>query len=81
MCQSIAREFSPQMIHVCHIVCDGLIESQQALDFFGLPKGSHFPHGSAIRPEEAAKTWLFLAQQDKSGWISEIELRPAREKF
>lgn len=79
--QSISREFAPQGIHVCHIVIDGLISSQQALDFFGMPKGSNFRQGYVIRPEEAAKTWLFIAQQDTSGWISELEVRPSQENF
>lgn len=36
----------PQNIHIAHVIVDGLIESQQALDFLGLEKGLRFPDGS-----------------------------------
>jgi hypothetical protein len=35
-----------QNIHIAHVIVDGLIESQQAIDHFGMEKGSRFPDGS-----------------------------------
>ncbi|EPQ29008.1 uncharacterized protein PFL1_03298 [Pseudozyma flocculosa PF-1] len=81
MCQSMAKEFGPRNIHVAHVIVDGLIESQQALDFFGMPKGSRFPDGGVLYPPQMAKTWLFLAQQHPGSWTHELDLRPAKEHF
>ena len=81
MCQSIAREYGPKNVHVAHIVVDGIIESQEALDFLGFPKGSRFSPGKALLPPEMAKTWLFLAQQHRGSWTHEMDLRPAKEHF
>ncbi|PWZ02451.1 NAD(P)-binding protein [Testicularia cyperi] len=50
MCQSIAREFGPRNVHVGHIIVDGLIESDTALEYLGLPKGSRFPNGAVSSP-------------------------------
>lgn len=46
MCQSIAREYGPKSIHVSHVIVDGLIESDTALKYLGMPNGSRFPNGS-----------------------------------
>ncbi|WFC93682.1 hypothetical protein MBRA1_000304 [Malassezia brasiliensis] len=91
MCQSLAREFGQKNIHVAHIVVDGLIESKTALAFFQLPTDERFMDGNvggpciltrqALVPDQMAKTWLFLAQQHPSTWTSELDLRPAKEKF
>ncbi|EST08936.1 Short-chain dehydrogenase/reductase SDR [Kalmanozyma brasiliensis GHG001] len=81
MCQSIAREFGPQNVHVTHVIVDGLIESETALEFLGMPKGSRFKDGTVLVPAQMAKSWLFLAQQHRSGWTFEMDLRPAREHW
>lgn len=81
MCQAIAREYGPKNVHVAHIVADGLIESKQALRYFGANEEERFPDGSALLPEQMAKTWLFLAQQHPSTWTFEMDIRPAREHF
>ncbi|UZJ52447.1 hypothetical protein CBS101457_001767 [Exobasidium rhododendri] len=80
-CQSVAKEYGPKNIHISHVVVDGLIESQQAIDHLGLDKGTRFPDGSALRPEEMCKAWLFLASQHRSAWTFEMDLRPAKEHF
>ncbi|SPO47396.1 uncharacterized protein PSANT_05084 [Moesziomyces antarcticus] len=81
LCQSVAREYGPKSVHVAHVIVDGLIESDTALDFLGMPKGSRFPDGSALLPPQMAKAWLFLAQQHPSCWTFEMDLRPAREHW
>lgn len=42
----MAREYGPKNVHVSHVIVDGLIESDTALEFLGMPKGSRFPDGS-----------------------------------
>ena len=46
MCQSVAREYGPKNVHVSHVIVDGLIESDTALEYLGMPQGSRFPDGS-----------------------------------
>ncbi|PWN46650.1 NAD(P)-binding protein [Violaceomyces palustris] len=81
MVQSVAREYNPKGVHVSHVIVDGLIESQAAKDLFGFSADQRFKDGMALRPDEMAKTWLFLAQQQVSGWTFEMDLRPSREHF
>lgn len=81
MCQSIAREYGPKRVHVSHVIVDGLIESDTALEYLGMPKGSRFGDGQVLLPEQMAKTWLFLAGQNESGWTFEMDLRPAKEHW
>ncbi|KOS13887.1 short-chain dehydrogenase reductase sdr [Malassezia pachydermatis] len=81
MCQSLAREYGEQNVHIAHVIVDGLIESKTALSYFGLPTTERFQDGLALVPDEMAKSWLFLAQQHPSTWTFEMDLRPAKEHF
>jgi NADP-dependent 3-hydroxy acid dehydrogenase YdfG len=36
---------------------------------------------SILRPEEIAKTYLFLHQQQRSAWTHEMDLRPWSESW
>lgn len=44
--EDAADQYAAQNIHVAHVIVDGLIESQSAIDHFGMEKGSRFPDGS-----------------------------------
>ncbi len=74
LCQSLARELSPQNIHVAHFVIDG-----------GILDVDHDPPpddpASMLNPDEIAKSYLHIARQHKSAWTWEIELRPSVETF
>jgi NAD(P)-dependent dehydrogenase (short-subunit alcohol dehydrogenase family) len=74
LCQSLARELSPQNIHVAHFVIDG-----QILD----PEGSakHADPSRTLDPDNIAQTYLHIANQNPSAWTWEIELRPSVESF
>jgi NAD(P)-dependent dehydrogenase (short-subunit alcohol dehydrogenase family) len=74
LAQSLARELSPQGIHVAHIVIDGGIRSGRRLDPPGAPD-------STLDPDAIAQTYLDLLRQERSAWAWEIELRPWVEKF
>jgi NAD(P)-dependent dehydrogenase (short-subunit alcohol dehydrogenase family) len=74
LCQSLARELSPQNIHVAHFVIDGGI-----LDVDRDPPPDD--PATQLNPDEIAKTYLHIARQDKSAWTWEIELRPSVETF
>jgi NAD(P)-dependent dehydrogenase (short-subunit alcohol dehydrogenase family) len=74
LAQSMARELSPQGIHVAHIVIDGGIRSASRADPPDKPD-------SMLDPDAIAQTYLDLLQQRRSAWAWEIELRPWVERF
>ena len=74
LCQSLARELSPQNIHVAHFVIDGSIHNPEG----GAP---YDDPAKSLNPDEIAKTYLQIARQDTSAWTWEIELRPSVENF
>jgi NAD(P)-dependent dehydrogenase (short-subunit alcohol dehydrogenase family) len=74
LAQSMARELSPQGIHVAHVVIDGGIRSARRTDPPDRPD-------STLDPDAIAQTYLNLLQQDRSAWAWEIELRPWVERF
>ena len=74
LAQSLARELSPQGIHVAHVVIDGGIRSARRADPPDRPD-------STLDPDAIAQNYLHLLRQDRSAWSWEIELRPWVEKF
>lgn len=85
LCETAAREFGPDGIHVAHVIVDGLIDSDTARRFLlgddAVNGGQRFPDASVVLPAEAAKSYVFLAQQQSSAWTFELDLRPAKEHF
>lgn len=74
LCQSLARELSPQNIHVAHFVIDGKILNEKRGAPFDDPKTS-------LDPDAIAQTYLQIVRQHRSAWTWEIELRPSVETF
>jgi NAD(P)-dependent dehydrogenase (short-subunit alcohol dehydrogenase family) len=74
MAQSMARELSPQGIHVAHVVIDGGIRSARR------PAAPDAPD-SLLDPDAIAESYMHLIRQPRSTWAWEIELRPWVEKF
>jgi NAD(P)-dependent dehydrogenase (short-subunit alcohol dehydrogenase family) len=74
LAQSMARELSPQGIHIAHVVIDGGIRSARRADPPDKPD-------SMLDPDAIAQSYLHLLQQSRSAWSWEIELRPWVEKF
>jgi len=74
LAQSMARELSPQGIHVAHVVVDGGIRSARRADPADKPD-------STLDPDAIAQSYLYLLQQPRSAWTWEIEVRPWVERF
>jgi NAD(P)-dependent dehydrogenase (short-subunit alcohol dehydrogenase family) len=74
LAQSMARELSPQGIHVAHFVIDGGIRSAAR------PVPADKPD-SMLDPDAIAETYWHVLQQHRSAWSWEVELRPWVEKF
>src|SRR6476646_1761921 len=74
LAQSMARELSPQGIHVAHFVIDGGIRSARRAEPSDKPD-------SLLDPDAIAQSYLHVLNQPRSAWTWEIELRPWIEKF
>jgi NAD(P)-dependent dehydrogenase (short-subunit alcohol dehydrogenase family) len=74
MAQSMARELSPQGIHVAHFVIDGAIRSAVRTEDPDRPD-------SMLDPDGIALSYWNVLQQPRSAWSWEVELRPWVEKF
>ena len=74
LAQSMAREFSPQGIHVAHFVIDGGIRSAARTEAPDRPD-------SMLDPDAIALSYWNMLQQPRSAWTWELELRPWVEKF
>lgn len=73
--QSLAREYQPQGVHVCHAILDGIIDTGRSRDLHSLDPAK------MMKPEDIAETYWQLAHQPKSTWTHELDLRPASEGF
>ena len=80
LAQGMAREFSPQGIHVVHVIIDGVIDGERA--------HQHFPEFVAQKGKDGllnldalAETYWQLHCQDKTTWTHELDLRPYKEPF
>jgi NAD(P)-dependent dehydrogenase (short-subunit alcohol dehydrogenase family) len=74
LAQSLARELSPQGIHVAHFVIDGAIARPDRTP----------PSDAAdamLDPDAIAVNYLNVLRQPRSAWTWEVELRPWVEKF
>lgn len=74
LAQSMARELSPQGIHVAHLVIDGGVRAESR------PEPEDRPD-SMLDPDAIAATYWQILQQPRSAWSWEIELRPWVENF
>ena len=73
----MARELGPRGVHVAHVIIDGMVKTPGAAA--GYAKDA--PADTLIEPSAIAETYWALAQQPRSAWTFETELRPFSEKF
>jgi NAD(P)-dependent dehydrogenase (short-subunit alcohol dehydrogenase family) len=74
LAQSMARELSPQGIHIAHFVIDGGIRSAARVEPADHPD-------SMLDPDAIALSYWSVLQQPRSAWAWEVELRPWVERF
>lgn len=73
--QSLAREYGPKGVHVAHVILDGIIDTSASRGLHGMDPDR------MMKPEDIAATYLALANQPKSTWTHELDLRPRGEAF
>ena len=76
LAQSMAREFSPQGVHVAHVVIDGPVLTPMNADTVE-ERGEE----GLLHPDAVAETLYQLHRQHKTCWTHELDLRPSVEPF
>jgi len=76
LAQSLARELGPQGIHIAHVIIDGQINTPRVRKM--LPDRDEY---TFLDPDAIAETYWHLANQDRSAWSLEVDVRPHVEKF
>lgn len=82
LCQSLNAEFAPKGIHVAHVIIDGAVDAPDTLGkmlgpeaFAKLRETRGMEHDGLMLPEKIADTYYHLAQQHRSAWTHEMDLR------
>ena len=82
LCQTLNAELAPKGIHVVHILIDGAVDAPDTLGkmlgperFQQLREARGLAHDGLLLPERIAETYLHIAQQHRSAWTHELDLR------
>jgi NAD(P)-dependent dehydrogenase (short-subunit alcohol dehydrogenase family) len=82
LCQTLNAEFSPKGIHVAHIIIDGAVDAPDTLGKMLGPEGFQklretrgMENDGLLLPSKIADTYFHIAQQHRSAWTHEIDMR------
>jgi len=82
LCQSLNAEFASKGIHVVHIVIDGAVDAPDTLgkmlgpERFQALRETRGKEGDGLMlPTHIAETYVHLAEQHRSTWTHDIDLR------
>ncbi len=81
LCQSLNAEFASQGIHVAHILVDGAVDAPDTLgkmlgeEQFQKLRETRGAADGLMLPEKMADTYYHIAQQHRSVWTHELDLR------
>jgi NAD(P)-dependent dehydrogenase (short-subunit alcohol dehydrogenase family) len=73
LAQAMARHLWPSGIHVALLIIDGGVKSLDSDANLEAPK--------TLNPDDIATTAYFLAQQPRSAWSFEVDVRPSQETW
>jgi NAD(P)-dependent dehydrogenase (short-subunit alcohol dehydrogenase family) len=74
--QSLARDLGPRGIHVFYMIIDGVVDLPRTRQMMRDKPDEFF-----LRPDDIARSAWAVAQQRKSAWTFEIDLRPFGESW
>ncbi len=74
--QSLARDLGPKGIHVFYVVIDGVVDLPRTREMMPDKPDTFF-----LDPDDIASTAFSVAQQPRSAWSFEIDLRPFAESW
>lgn len=87
LCQTLNAEFSAKGIHIAHILIDGAVDAPDTLGkmlgperYQRLRETRGMEHDGLLLPEKIADTYLHLAEQHRSTWTFEIDLRSFNDR-
>lgn len=87
LCQTLNAEFSTRGIHIAHVIIDGAVDAPDTLGrmlgpktFQELRESRGLEHDGLLLPKEIADTYFHIAQQHRSAWAHEIDLRSFSDK-
>ena len=80
LAQSLARELSPQGIHVAHIVVDGAIDGVFTRSLRDNVEDL-LDQDAILKPMDIAANYVWLHRQPRSAWTHELDLRPWAEPW
>jgi len=82
LCQSLHAEFASQGVHVAHVIIDGAVDAPDTLGkmlgpeaFAKLRETRGMEHDGLMLPEKIADSYYHLAQQHRTVWTHEMDLR------
>ena len=76
LAESMARSLGPKGIHVAYVVIDAVIDVPWTRGAF-----SSRPDDFFAKPAAIADTVFHVAEQDRSAWTFQVDLRPFGEKW
>ena len=74
--QSLAKEYSPEGVHVAHAIIDGVIDIPKSQDFL-----KDMDMNARLGPDDIAESYWYLHTQSRRGFTQEIDIRPMLEKW
>ncbi len=77
LAEAIAREVGPQGVHVAYVVIDAVIDLEWTRAMFSKPAGDPF----FIQPSAIAEEVWHVANQERSAWSFNVEVRPFAENW
>lgn len=82
LCQTLNAELSADNVHVAHIIIDGAVDAPDTLGkmlgeegFQKLREARGLERDGLLLPERIAETYYHLAQQHRSAWTFELDMR------
>jgi NADP-dependent 3-hydroxy acid dehydrogenase YdfG len=77
LAQSLAKAYAKAGVHVAHVRLDCALDVPVVRSMMG----ERFDPQKAAMTDDVAKTYLWIAEQPKSAWSNEVELRPFTEDW